>query len=228
VAHAAIGCVASGVQGGSCGAGAASAGFAAFAGPVINTGNFGADLAGHAVAGGLGSMAAGGKFGNGAVTGAFGYLFNYCGQGKCDSEFEQFLYDYWPGYKFGTGAYNGVVNGQMASGGEIADVVSLFPGGSQAARMVKGMAKGAPQNERGLVFKTSKEAATAAKDLGFEPTGKRSHGQEVFRKGNTYITRDVDGHNGGAWKVASSIKDLGMRETRSGTYSADLKIRIGN
>ena len=79
VAHASIGCVASGVQGGSCGAGAASAGFAAFAGPLINTGSFAGDLAGHAVAGGLGSVAAGGKFGNGAATGAFGYLFNRCG-----------------------------------------------------------------------------------------------------------------------------------------------------
>jgi RHS repeat-associated protein len=78
-AHATIGCVTSGVQGGSCGQGAASAGFAAFAGPVIQTEDFAAGLAGHAVAGGLGSMAAGGKFANGAITGTFGYLYNKLG-----------------------------------------------------------------------------------------------------------------------------------------------------
>jgi len=75
-AHATIGCVASGIQGGKCGAGAASAGFAAFAGPLIDTGSFAGDLAGHAVAGGIGARLGGGKFGNGALTGAFGYLFN--------------------------------------------------------------------------------------------------------------------------------------------------------
>ena len=35
----------------------------------------------HAVAGGLGSSLGGGKFANGAVTGAFGYQFNSCGPG---------------------------------------------------------------------------------------------------------------------------------------------------
>jgi hypothetical protein len=51
--------------------------------PFNFSGNYAGDLAGHAVAGGLGSVAAGGKFGNGAVTGAFGYLFNKCGRGGC-------------------------------------------------------------------------------------------------------------------------------------------------
>jgi RHS repeat-associated protein len=86
VAHATVGCVSSGVQGGSCGKGAASAGFAAFAGPLIETGTFAGDLAGHAVAGGIGSRVAGGKFANGALTGAFGYLFNACGDGSCLNE----------------------------------------------------------------------------------------------------------------------------------------------
>jgi RHS repeat-associated protein len=75
-AHAAAGCVSAGVQGGSCRAGALSAGFAEFAGPRLLTGKMVVDTVVHATLGGIGSMAGGGKFGNGAVTGAFGYLFN--------------------------------------------------------------------------------------------------------------------------------------------------------
>jgi RHS repeat-associated protein len=80
VAHAAVGCAAAGVQGGSCGQGAASAGFAAFAGPIVDAvPTYEGQVVAHAVAGGLGSMAAGGKFANGAITGAFGYIYNSAG-----------------------------------------------------------------------------------------------------------------------------------------------------
>lgn len=49
------------------------------------------------------------------------------------------------------------------------------------------------------------------------------HGQFVYKKGNRYITPDVDGHNGGVWKMTDSIKNLGSRSTRMGTYDAKLK-----
>ncbi|WP_428555644.1 toxin C-terminal domain-containing protein [Pseudomonas edaphica] len=52
-------------------------------------------------------------------------------------------------------------------------------------------------------------------------------GQAVFKRGNLYITRDLDGHNGGAWKAAKSVKDLGSRETRSGTFDVNME-RIGD
>jgi RHS repeat-associated protein len=81
-AHAAAGCVSAGVQGGNCGQGALSAGFAELAGPRLITGNVIADTAVHATLGGAGSVIGGGKFGNGAITGAFGYLFN-CGVHDC-------------------------------------------------------------------------------------------------------------------------------------------------
>lgn len=77
------------------------------------------------------------------------------------------------------------------------------------------------------VFKTNGEAGIKAKELGFEKINERVNGQSVFRRGNDYITRDVDGHNGGAWKMAKSVKDLARKETRSGTYDANLK-RIGD
>ncbi len=37
----------------------------------------------------------------------------------------------------------------------------------------------------------------------------------------------MDGHNGGAWKGATSIKNLGSKDTRSGTYDVFLT-RIGD
>ncbi|MCB9229217.1 MAG: hypothetical protein H6618_06360 [Deltaproteobacteria bacterium] len=89
-----------------------------------------------------------------------------------------------------------------------------------------GNSNSAPRSN-GPVFKTTKEASTKAKELGFEKIKERVNGQPVYRKGKEYITRDVDGHNGGAWKKANSVKDLGKKETRSGTYDADLN-RIGD
>lgn len=43
----------------------------------------------------------------------------------------------------------------------------------------------------------------------------------------TYIARDVDSHSGGVWKAASSVNNLLRRETRTGTFSRWLDIRIG-
>jgi filamentous hemagglutinin len=42
------------------------------------------------------------------------------------------------------------------------------------------------------------------------------------------MTRDLDGHDGGAWKMADSVKGLGSKETRIGTFDAQLKTRIGD
>ena len=83
-----------------------------------------------------------------------------------------------------------------------------------------------PRSE-GPVFKTNAEAAKQAKELGFTKIGERVHGQAVFKKGNQYITRDVDGHSGGAWKVANSMKDLRTKSGRLGTYDKDLN-KIAN
>ena len=52
-------------------------------------------------------------------------------------------------------------------------------------------------------------------------------GQAVYKKGKDFITRDLDGHNGGAWKHAYSIKALGSIETRVGTFDIHLN-RIGD
>jgi hypothetical protein len=84
-AHALVGCASSVASGGSCKSGALAAGISAAAAPFIdakfpdglhNPGNLAAGTAISATIGGLASVAGGGKFANGAVTGAFGYLFN--------------------------------------------------------------------------------------------------------------------------------------------------------
>jgi RHS repeat-associated protein len=54
-----------------------------------------------------------------------------------------------------------------------------------------------------------------------------SHGNPVYTNGKNYITPDVDGHNGGIWKMGKTVKALQNRETRMGTYNANLK-RIGD
>jgi RHS repeat-associated protein len=83
--HAAVGCVSSVASGGDCGSGALAGAAGAAATPVIdnvfqnprnNVGDFVGGTAASAIAGGLASVAGGGKFENGAVTAAFGYMFN--------------------------------------------------------------------------------------------------------------------------------------------------------
>jgi hypothetical protein len=58
--------------------------------------------------------------------------------------------------------------------------------------------------------------------LGYRPTNYRSSGQRVFTNGKTFITQDVDAHNGGLWKMARTVGDLGGKGTRMGTYDYDL------
>lgn len=73
------------------------------------------------------------------------------------------------------------------------------------------------------------DATEAAKKLGYSKVrGASVHGNAVFTnpKANRvlrFITADVDGHVGGVWKAADSIKNLGSKVTRSGTYNALLE-----
>jgi hypothetical protein len=80
--HAVVGCVSASIAGGSCGSGAASAGFAAAAGPLLP----GADISAarfvsRMIVGGVASRLGGGSFESGATSAAFAYLFNDLGKG---------------------------------------------------------------------------------------------------------------------------------------------------
>jgi RHS repeat-associated protein len=85
-AHAAAGCISSVAGGGSCGSGAASSLLGKFTTNMIGDSSIiSGDLArgvATTIVGGIGSMIAGGKFENGAVTAAFGYLFNELQNGR--------------------------------------------------------------------------------------------------------------------------------------------------
>jgi Possible hemagglutinin (DUF637) len=77
IGHALVGCLMATASGSTCGSGAAAGAVPAFAGPLINDQSFSIrSLVANSTLGGLASLAGGGKFANGAVTGAFGYLFN--------------------------------------------------------------------------------------------------------------------------------------------------------
>lgn len=52
-------------------------------------------------------------------------------------------------------------------------------------------------------------------------------GAPIFTNGKNFISPDLDGHNGGIWKMAKSIKNLQDKRTRMGTYDANLK-RVGD
>lgn len=75
-ARAVAGCVTSVAGGGKCGPGALSAVFSKLATPITGQINAVAGTVVSAVIGGTAAELGGGKFANGAVTGAFGYLFN--------------------------------------------------------------------------------------------------------------------------------------------------------
>ncbi|WP_262239238.1 hemagglutinin repeat-containing protein [Stenotrophomonas maltophilia] len=90
-----------------------------------------------------------------------------------------------------------------------------------------GSSEALPRATSGPVYATNKEATAAATALGFRRVKETAHdGELVFTNGKIFISRDVDGHNGGAWKAAKSVKALGSRDTRLGTFDSSLK-RIG-
>ena len=76
VAHAAVGCGAAVASGGKCGPSALAGGVTSAAGPVINGQGFVAGLMINTALGGGAAVLGGGKFENGAITAAFGYMFN--------------------------------------------------------------------------------------------------------------------------------------------------------
>jgi len=77
--HALVGCGSAVLKGSKCGPGALAGAMGSFAGPLMKDWGFTSKLIATSVLGGLASVAGGGKFGNGALTAAFGYLFNEVG-----------------------------------------------------------------------------------------------------------------------------------------------------
>lgn len=77
-------------------------------------------------------------------------------------------------------------------------------------------------------YMTTPELTKIANKLGYtKVNGAKSNGQAVYTNGKTYITYDVDAHNGGFWKMAKTIDGLRSKSTRMGTYDRNLN-RIGD
>jgi hypothetical protein len=74
--HALVGCGQAVASGGKCGPSALAGGVTSAAGPVINGNGFFFGLVANTALGGGAAVLGGGKFENGAITSAFGYLFN--------------------------------------------------------------------------------------------------------------------------------------------------------
>ena len=107
--------------------------------------------------------------------------------------------------------------------GYLADAAAIGTGGKSPSAL---LAKGVGKNQVAQTIKlTTKEITQKAEGLGFSRTKQfkfDSHGQAVYKKGNKYLTRDVDSHSGGAWKV------FDHKGRRKGTFDEDLKNRIGD
>lgn len=74
--HAFVGCASAAAGGGDCQSGALAAGFGAAAAPATIGLGLEGGTAASAIIGGTASVIGGGRFANGAVTGAFWYLYN--------------------------------------------------------------------------------------------------------------------------------------------------------
>jgi len=96
----------------------------------------------------------------------------------------------------------------------------LEPGpGGEAKLLKKGVSK--------IQFIQAGKKVEALVPPGFKLLKQRSHGQKVYSNGKTFISPDIDGHNGGMWKAAKSLKDLGSKKTRLGTFDSTF-LKIGN
>jgi len=74
---------------------------------------------------------------------------------------------------------------------------------------------------------TNRQTDDLAKYLGYKKTNEMVKNKPVYSNGKNYIVQDIDSHNGGTWKMGSSVKDLSSKETRAGTFDAFLN-KIGD
>lgn len=69
---------------------------------------------------------------------------------------------------------------------------------------------------------TASQVTQMAERVGYRATNQTLRGQRVFTNGKNYILKDIDSHAGGLWKMADTIRGLGSKTTRTGTYDYDL------
>ena len=149
--HAAVGCLSAVASGGKCGPGALSGAAGAAAAPLVGglvqnaPDGFTRAIEGSALegaVGGLASVAGGGKFADGAVTGAFGYLFNDLGHMLAGQDAHQALLtwlktggdgDLWSGNTTWDGLFGTGRPDLVYAGTNPLSVYEIKPDGSAAA-----------------------------------------------------------------------------------------------
>ncbi|TKI22122.1 hypothetical protein FCO27_16950 [Bacillus pumilus] len=128
-----------------------------------------------------------------------------------------------------TGEQYTVDTDQMTA--SILPLVGVLVGFIAKQGLKQAIKKWGPNVIRTMVKSSETVAKVVAKQLGYSATNYISKGAKVYKrgkgKGPKYITRDNDGHTGGTWKGASTVKNLASKKTRSGTYDAELR-RIGD
>ena len=114
----------------------------------------------------------------------------------------------------------------------------LLERGVNIIAATKGSSRGRLTENTRIIPMTNGEAKIAASKLGYQDTGiSLPNGQKVFLNPKAssdmkYISQDIGSgnglgsHNGGSWKAANSIRNLGSKETRTGTFDINLN-RIG-
>ncbi|WP_127995679.1 RHS repeat-associated core domain-containing protein [Piscinibacter defluvii] len=168
--HALVGCARGAATGGKCGPSAMAGAFSKIATIAFEDASGPVHITASVVAGGTASVIGGGKFINGAGQAAFVYLFNYCSSGKCTTEFEQFMYDWWPGYKAGTLLYNQTMGDGSWTGWEVLDAGSVGLGVA-----AKGVSLGLSGGSRSVFWSgwgAKSEAANLGITLETTPVGR--------------------------------------------------------
>jgi len=218
-AHAAAGCISAVASSGHCGPGAVAAVFGKYTTNAIGDSSILSDSVSKgvatSVAGGVGSMIAGGKFENGAVTAAYGYLFNHLAQRMMAARPMAPI----GGKPIGCDECGGQMGGysselRVTTGTppiSLPDISNVrLPGFLGLVQIWFDF----------VVNSVSSDAANLGYDRLVKDPPFNSHGQKVFTNGSDYITPDVDKHNGGSWKM------FDRRGNRVGTFDGDLN-RIG-
>jgi hypothetical protein len=123
-----------------------------------------------------------------------------------------------------------------ATVGVLGTVAILKGKGSKSPTMLKTIKAGYNVKTRILTFaqgtaKTGKITQMIKVPPGYEKVKVSGSKADVFKlKGkNTWITPDLDGHNGGMWKKANGkAENLFKKETREGTFNANLTKKVGS
>lgn len=118
----------------------------------------------------------------------------------------------------------------VVSGGEGGELIRVAETGAEdilkvsAEDEVKEIAEQEVENEvKSTVENGAKNVAENDIPKDFKETKEfgKKHGQKVYKKGNKYYSKDVDGHNGGVWKV---FEKSGGKLKRIGTADKNLNI----